>query len=126
LKQVAFRLDQPMVDAVADRIERDGITLSGLMRKALRAELQKRPDGSIAELKLAVFRQADEPTIRKFTKRFEAAWTAMMTDLFGDLLTPAIPGAPVTEGRGWTYCLKGQSYSPDEPLPPDDGECVKL
>jgi hypothetical protein len=90
--RVAFRVDQAMIDAVEDRIERDGITLSAFMRSAVRDALRRDPGIPLPALKSIALREADEPTVRSFM----AVLRDRLNEVLGDVDRPAIDGAPAS------------------------------
>ncbi|MFD1610845.1 hypothetical protein ACFSCW_03405 [Sphingomonas tabacisoli] len=97
MKQVAFRLDQKMIDKVAERIERDGITLSTFMRKALKDALEHDPGLPLPVLKNIVLHEASEEQVLAFRQALTSAMDEAFQRFCGPREEAAIDGAPLSQ-----------------------------
>jgi hypothetical protein len=111
--RVAFRVDQAMIDAVEDRIERDGITLSAFMRSAVRDALRSDPGIPLPALKGIALREADEPTVRAFMTTVRDR----LNDMLGDVDRPALAGAPATTADYGMIHVDLQFMGPGQTVP---------
>jgi hypothetical protein len=101
-ERVAFRLDQSMIDKVAERIERDGITLSTFMRQTLKRGLEQDPGLPLPVLKnIVLCDHATDEQIIAFRDALVAALDAAFDRFMGSSDQPAIKGAPPSK-TPWT------------------------
>jgi hypothetical protein len=104
-ERVAFRLDQSMIDKVAERIERDGITLSAFMRETLKRGLEQDPGLSLPVLKnIVLCEHATDEQVIAFRDALVSALNAAFDRFMGSPARPAIKGAPPSMS-GWSIQL---------------------
>lgn len=106
-----------MIDAVLERIERDGITLSTFMRQAVRDALTADPGLSLPVLKVIALRRADNAAFEAFRSQLEAAMDEAFQRFCGSRIEAAVPGAEPSQS-GWHVDINVRFFEPGEDRPP--------